>query len=170
MTARPLGALSWFAGGFFLRSPWLVSLFWLVTLPAGYGLTVLYYRERARRSGVGGSVWPYVFAGMGLLAFLVTASVVGRLQPGDLFVRGLTPLLTISLGLFVLARSERSSPLALFAAGFLALTLLLNLYDIENLFSRAGMSVPVPAISLIVAGGVLVVGGLGFWAVDRREG
>jgi hypothetical protein len=167
--ARPLGPLSWFAGGFFLRSPWVVSLFWLVALPVGYGLTVISYRRRARLRGVAGSIWPYVFTGIGLVAFLVLASVVGRLQPGDLFIRGLTPLLTIALGLFVLAWAERSSPLAVFAAAFLALTLLVNLYDIENLFYRAGVIVPVPAISLIVPGGILILAGVGFWVVSGRR-
>ncbi len=167
--ARPIGPLGWFAGGFFLRSPWLVSLFWLVALPVGYGFTVLYYRRRARRRGVAGSVRSYVLAGIGLLAFLVVASAVGRLQPGDLFVRGLTPLLTIALGLLVLAWAERSSPLAIFAVGFLALALLLNLYDIENLFYRVGVSVPVPAISLIVAGSILVLAGVGFWVAGGRR-
>ncbi len=169
LIARPLGPLSWFAGGFFVRSPWLVSLFWLIALPVGYALTVLYYRRRARLRGVAGSVWPYVLTGMGLLAFLVVASVVGRLQPGDLFIRGLTPLLTIAVGLFVLAWAERSSPLAVFATAFLGLTLLVNLYDIENLFSRVGVSVPVPAISLIVPGSILVLAGVGFWALRGRQ-
>ena len=167
--ARPLGPLSWFAGGFFLRSPSLVSLFWLIGLPVGYGLAVLSYHRRALARGVAGPVWPYVLTGIGLLAFLVVASIVGRLQPGDLFIRGLTPLLTIALGLFVLAWVERSSPLAVFAAAFLALALIVNLYDIENVFSRAGIGVPVPAISLIVPGSILVLAGVGFWLAGRRR-
>jgi hypothetical protein len=167
--ARPLGPLGWFAGGFFLRTPWLVSLFWLVALPVGYGLTVLYYHHRAHRRGVAGSVRPYVLTGIGLLAFLVVASAVGRLQPGDLFIRGLTPLLTIALGLLVLAWAERSSPLAIFAIAFLALTLLVDLYDIENLFYRLGVSVPLPAISLIVPGSILVLAGAGFWVASGRR-
>ena len=169
MIARPLGPLGWFAGGFFVRSPWLLSLFWLIALPVGYGLTVLSYRRRAFVRGVAGPVWPYVLTGIGLLAFLIVASAVGRLQPGDLFIRGLTPLLTIALGLFVLAWAERSSPLAIFAAAFLALTLIVNLYDIENIFSRARIGVPVPAISLIVPGSILVLAGVGFWLVSRHR-
>jgi hypothetical protein len=129
----------------------------------------LYYRRRADARGIGGSVWPYALTGVGLLGFLVVASMVGRLQPGDLFVRGLTPLLTIALGLFVLAWVERSFALGLFAAAFLTLALVVNLYDIENLFQRVGMGVPVPAISLMVSGSVLLLAGVLSWNVSRRR-
>jgi hypothetical protein len=81
----------------------------------------------------------------------------------------LTPLLTIALGLFVLAWVERSFALGLFAAAFLTLALVVNLYDIENLFQRVGMGVPVPAISLMVSGSVLLLAGVLSWNVSRRR-
>jgi len=85
-------------------------------------------------------------------------------------VRGLTPLLTIALGLFVLAWAERSGPLMGFAAGFMALALLLALYNVENVFYRIGVGVPAPAINVIIAGAVLLLGGAVFWVGDRQAG
>jgi hypothetical protein len=98
----------------------------------------------------------------------VLAAVFSRLQPGDLFIRGLTPLLPIAAGLFVLAIIEGSVPVAGFATAFLGLVILVNLYDIENLFSRVGVTVPTPAIGLIVPGAVLLLASLGFWLAGRR--
>jgi hypothetical protein len=83
--------------------------------------------------------------------------------PGDLFIRGLTPLLAVGAGFMVLAAVERSVALAIFSAGFLALGLVVNLYDVENLFSRIGVSVPVPAIGLIIPGALLLLAALGSW-------
>lgn len=50
----------------------------------------------------------YVVTGLGLLALLVVTTWVGVFPFGNLVIRGLTPLLTVAIGLFVLARSERS--------------------------------------------------------------
>jgi hypothetical protein len=156
-----------FAGGFLLRNPTAVSLFWLVALPLGYGATVVYYWARARRRGAASSVWPYAVAGLALLGVLVLGSVLSHLQPGDLFSRGLAPLLTVAVGLFVLAWAERSAGLAVFTAAFAGLALLVNLYDIENIFLRLGVGVPVPAINLIVPGSVLLLAAGGFWVAER---
>jgi hypothetical protein len=158
-----------FAGGFYLRNPGVVSMFWLVALPIGYATTLLYYRGRARRRGAAGSVWPYVAAGLVSLGVLMLGSFLGHLRPGDLFSRGLTPLLTIAAGLFVLARAERSTGLALFSASFAGLALIVNLYDVENVFHRLGVGVPVPAINLIVPGSVLLVAAGGFWFAERHR-
>src|SRR6266516_2248088 len=108
---QSFGPLSWFAGGFFLRNPATVSLYWLITLPLGYAATAILYRHRARRRGVGTARWSYVLTGVVLFGLLVLSAVLGRLQPGDLFIRGLTPLIPIAAGLFVLAAVERSLPL-----------------------------------------------------------
>jgi hypothetical protein len=183
LPTRGLGRIGDFAGGFFLRDPGLVSWYWLLGLPFGYVVTVAYYRWRARRKGIASPVLPYVITGVALLGILIITvpggiasmlhipnSALQALRPGDLFVRGFTPLLTVALGLFVLAWGERSTPLALFAAGFFGLSLLVNLYDIENLFYRLNVNVPAPAIGLIVPGSILVMAGVGFWAVGRRAG
>ena len=165
---RSFGPLSWFAGGFFLRNPAAVSLYWLIALPVGYVATALVYRLRAGRRGVGGTRWQYVVTGVALFGVLILSAVLGRTQPGDLFIRGLTPLIPIAAGLFVLAAVERSLPLLAFAVAFLGLTLTVNLYDVENLFARIGVSVPTPAIGLILPGAMLLGGAMGFWLAGRR--
>ena len=170
---RPLAPISYFAGGYFLRSPQAVSLFWLISLPLGYVGTVIYYRLRARRRGIASPVRSYVLAGMALLAFLLLISWFGPALPGhlgDLFVRGLTPLLTIAAGLFVLAWAERSVSLAIFSLGFFALALGATLYDYANAFARIGVGVPEAAINVLIPGIVLVAAGAGFWAARGRAG
>jgi len=63
LISQPLGAVSLFAGGWFLRDPALVSLFWVLALPFGYAATVVYYRDRARRRGIAAPVGSYVAVG-----------------------------------------------------------------------------------------------------------
>src|SRR2546428_416303 len=62
-----LGPVSLFAGGFFLRSPSALSLYWLIALPAGYAATAVYLRRRAQRDGVASPVWAYVGTGLALI-------------------------------------------------------------------------------------------------------
>jgi hypothetical protein len=160
-------------GGYGLRNPLAVTLFWLIALPLGYVATVLYYRIRTNRTGVAGSVQAYVFSGVGLLAALIALSWLGPhpsgvawgTLPEDILIRGLTPLLTIGIGLLVLAWAERSAPLAIFAVGYLGLALLANLYDLSNLFRIRS---PEPALNVIVPGVVLLLAGAAFWVSARR--
>jgi hypothetical protein len=163
----PLGFWSWFAGGSYLRDPSAVSLFWLVSLVVGYSATIVLYRLRASRLGVATSIWPYALTGVGLFGFWIAFAALARQFPGDLFIRGLTPLIPLALGLFVLSWVERSRALVLFAAAFFALVMVVNLYDIENLFSRIHVSVPSPQIGVIVPGAMLLVGAAGFWLAGR---
>lgn len=99
---------------------------------------------------------------LALLALLVVTTRVHVFPFGNLVIRGLTPLITIAIGLFVLARSERSWPLATFAAAFLALALVASLYDMENVAYRLGLGSPGFQTNVIVAGVTLLLGGLGF--------
>ncbi|MEY9848851.1 hypothetical protein [Streptacidiphilus sp. MAP5-3] len=151
-----------------------MSLYWLIAVAVGYAATLGYYWSRARRVGVAGRIWPYLVTGLALLAItvLATPEVSDRLMhrellsvPGDLAIRGMTPLLALALGLFVLARLERSVPMAGFAVLFLVVTLISNLYDVENQTpligwtpSAAWQYVP----NLWLAGFTLLLGGLGF--------
>ncbi|MGH9071930.1 MAG: hypothetical protein ACRDX8_12385, partial [Acidimicrobiales bacterium] len=115
----------------------------------------------ARRRGVTRSVRAFVATGVGLLGLLVVTSLAGLLRFSDLTVRGLTPLITIAIALFVLARPERSWSLAAFATTFLALVLLANLYDIENMTYRIGRG-SFGAMNVVVVGVALLLGGIGF--------
>lgn len=87
---------------------------------------------------------------------------VGVFPFGNLVIRGLTPLITLAIGLFVLARCERSWPLATFAVAFLALALLANLYNMENVVYRLGLGSHGSQVNIIIVGAVLLLAGAGF--------
>jgi hypothetical protein len=132
-------------GGWFLSDfgRW-VAVYWLVALPLGYFTTAAYFRRRARRTGLASRPGPLVLTGVLLLAMLVVVSLqsyVG-IVPGNLVVRGLSPLLTVAVGLIVLAVSDRSPALGVIALAFLGISLLVNLYDLVNLMYRLGWEVP----------------------------
>jgi hypothetical protein len=150
------------------------TVYWLTAILLGYAATLAFYRWRGARVGVAGRILPYVLTGMVLLGLAVLTSPViwWRLSltqrvglPPDLTIRGLLPLVVLALGLLVLAYSERSVPLGVFAACFLAVTLVSNLYDVENQTPRLGWT-PSGTWSTLpnlwLSGFVLLLGGLGF--------
>ena len=165
------GLLGFSPGGMFSFSPLMVTVFWLVAGPLGYVLTAGFYWLQARRRGVATSIRAYVLTGLGLFALLVAISTPLIPVPvhGNLLVRGLTPLLAVALGLFVLARVERSWPLLAFAVPFLALCVTANLYDMENVVYRLGLSSAGPEVNVIVVGSVLLLAGVGFGAAAVRQ-
>ncbi|MFC1413984.1 hypothetical protein ACEZCY_32960 [Streptacidiphilus sp. N1-12] len=157
------------------------TVYWLTAVVLGYAATLAFYRWRGTRTGVAGRALPYVLAGVAFLGLAVLASPavwagVGPLHgglPGDLTTRGLLPLLVLALGLLVLAYSERSAALAGFAALFLAVALVSNLYDVENRTPSIGWT-PSEAWSLLpnlwLAGLTLMLGGLGFGLAAALRG
>jgi hypothetical protein len=188
--AAPLGAITYtvvhrrspldFVGGLSLPDGgrW-ASLYWLIALPLGYALTALLFRRRGLKRGVSASYLPYVLTGIALLAFLFVISpgfaytlripnALVRWQQFPFF-QGLTPLLTVALGLFVLAWAERSAAYAAFAAVFLGVACMAGAYNIENLFFRINLTVPAPEINVIVPGAILLLGAAGFWVAARRS-
>ena len=165
------GLLGFSPGGMFSFSPLMVTVFWLVAGPLGYVLTAGFYWLQARRRGVATSIRAYVLTGLGLFALLVAISTPLIPVPvhGNLLVRGLTPLLAVALGLFVLARVERSWALLVFAVPFLALCVTANLYDMENVVHRLGLSSAGPEVNVIVVGSVLLLAGVGFGVAAVRQ-
>jgi hypothetical protein len=155
------------------------SLYWLIALPLGYVATAMYFRRRAQRTGVEGRTRPYVLTGLGLFLFLVLISPgFGSFLrvPAQLiawqqwpFFQGLTPLLTIALGLFVLAGVERSAGLAAFSVAFLGVAIMCNTYNVENLFYRLGLTVPAPQINVILPGAMLLLAGGAFRLATGRS-
>lgn len=160
MSMSPLN--SFFPGGVFTASPAAVATFWLVAGPLGYLATGAFYWARLRRRGVAISPVAYVATGLGLLVLLAATTWVGVFPFGNLIIRGLTPLITLAIGLFVLARSERSWPLTTFAVAFLGLAMVANLYNMENLAYRVGLGSYGPQVNVIVVGAMLVLAGAGF--------
>ena len=162
------GLLRYFTGGMFTFSPLEVTVFWLVAGPLGYVVTAGFYWLLARRRGVATSSRAYVLTGLGLFALLVATSVIGASLPGDLTIRGLTPLIAVALGLFVLAKTERSWALAAFALPFLVLTMVANLYDMANVMYRLGLGPAGPEVNVIVVGSVLLLAGVIFGLAALR--
>lgn len=138
-----LGRLSFFGGS---QPAWYVGLYWMLAIPLGFGLAALLYRRHAHKVGLRDRSLPYVAVGLGLfgaLLFLFVSEGSARAlwqTHGDLLVRGLLPLLVVSLALGALSVIARSPALGAFAFGFVALTLVANLYDMENLAFRLGWS------------------------------
>jgi hypothetical protein len=111
----------------------------------------------------------YVVTGLGLFAVLVATSLLGIFPIGELGIRGLTPLLALALSLFVLARVERSRALGAFAAGYLVLVVVANLYDMANVTSRLGFPQYGAQVNVVVVGSVLLLGGLRFGLGSRVQ-
>jgi len=156
--------LHYFTGGMLAFSTTKVAIFWLVAGPLGYLATAVFYRLRARRRGVATSTRAYVLTGLLLFVLLVTVSTAVIPVPvhGNLLIRGLTPLMAVALGLFALARVECSWALLGFAVPFLALTVVANLYDMENLVHSFGLGSAGPEANAIVVGSVLILAGVVF--------
>lgn len=129
-------------GGF--QPAWYVSLYWLISIPAAYALSAFFYRRHTNAVGVADRSLPFTAVGLALFGgLLLLYSPFGLSSPwawtpGNLLVRGLLPLLAISLALASLAVIARSLTLGLFAAAFVGLTLVANLYNMENLLFRLG--------------------------------
>ncbi len=113
----------------------------------GYLLTVLWYWRSARRAGVRTPARGYVITGIVLTVLAVVLPPLSRAVPGlflvwgpfgDAWVRGTLAFLIIAVGLWVLARAERSPGLAVIALVYTGAALLASLYNVENLLFRLG--------------------------------
>ena len=152
---------------------WPVGVYWIIAFVLAYAAIAAYYVFRARRRGVGVRVLPYVGSGIAAgLVFGVTSAwsqqlgVAGYLPTGPV-AAGLVPLISIGLALFVLARVERNWTLLVFATGYLVVALVVCRIGVRG----PGLD-PGPMWSflpgLVVAGGVLLLGGAGFALAERR--
>jgi hypothetical protein len=163
-----------YVGGFFVNRAQRLSLYWLLGMVAGYLATVAYVRWRAGRSGLTVRIRPFVISGLAMFAILILVSPAGLslvglpagwtpwIRVGDLFIRGLTPVLTIAIALLVLAAFERSVVFAAYCLGFLGVALAVNLYDVGNVTYRMGLGQHGLQANVVTAGLALLLGGLGF--------
>ncbi len=154
-----------------------LAYYWLVALLAGLALTWLWYRRRGRRAGLVTSARSYVIAGS-VLVLLTIGLSLASLLPGDLILRGTFPFVIIGLGLWVLARAERSWGLLAVAAVYTAAALVASLYDVENVLFRLGWNpfqtggfqarlIDLPNVLLPAL--VLLLAGAGAFVVQRRQ-
>jgi len=157
------------AGGFY------IGWYWAAALAGGYLLTVVWYRWHARRAGVATPARGYLITGVVLTVLVLaipplTVKVPGLwrvwLPFGDVWIRGTLAFLIIAIGLWVLARAERSRALAVIALVYTGAALLSSLYNVENIVFRLGWNprgtfawqltalpnVLLPAVILLVAG------------------
>jgi len=176
----------YFGGLGLMGAPRGLPYYWLGAMLLGITATVFWYRWRGNRIGLRTPARGYLITGLVVVALalalpLVAEQVtrVGRvfvlpvLMPGDLVIRGTFPLVLIGLGLCYLAWAERSVGLAIIAAGYLALSLVASLYDVENLYYYAFGSGISPAASalpnVLLPALVLLLSGAGAWMVQRRQ-
>jgi hypothetical protein len=150
-------------------NPGKIAVFWLVAAPLGYLAILAFYRARGHR---GGSVFPtrvYLMTGLGLAA-LLAANFLAQRAPllflSDLYIRALTPLFTVTVGLFVLAYSQRSRSLAIFTVVFFGLVVLVNLYDLAGLTGRFGIDTD-DRTNIVVVGVTLLLAGTAFGFGER---
>jgi hypothetical protein len=152
---------------------WPAGVYWIIAFVLAYAAIAAFSVHRARSRGVGARVLPYVGSGIaaGLVFGIASAwshqlGVLGYLPIGPVAV-GLVPLISIGLALFVLAGVERNWPLLALAAGYLVVALMVCGIGMRGLGPNLGpMWGFLPG--LVVAGGVLLLGGVGFALAERR--
>ena len=169
-----------YLGGFGGLPSGNLAYYWLGAMLAGLAATAVWYRRHGDRIGLRTPSRSFVLTGLVLLVLALVLPALADhsgdgfaiLMPGDLLARGTFPLVLIGLGLCVLAWAERSIALTVIAAGYLALSLVASLYDIENMLYRLGWVVS-PANSgvpnVVLPALVLLLTGAGAWVVQRRR-
>lgn len=141
---------------------------WLAVATLAFFGTLTLAVIRKRKTGDAGPWWPYVVPVLALFALSIETAassvyhIPNLLYVEGQFFRGTTPLLTIALGLYVLAWIERSVWLAAFCVAFSGVAFMSNLYNTENIFFRFGLYPPAPQINVIVPGAMLILAGIGF--------
>lgn len=156
---------SWFPAG---------ELYWLGAGVVAYAVIAAGYVWVARSRGVGARVLPYVVTGAVVALGLFGLVVIGAgkwIVPGaealhpsafDMFLfRVLSPAGGIGIALLVLAWLERHVALSLFTLGYLAVVLI----PVDFGWQGTGPWQFVPM--LVVGGGVLLLGSVGFAVASR---
>jgi hypothetical protein len=168
-----------YLGGFGFVTNGYAADYWLGAMLVGLAATAVWYRLRGDRIGVRTPSRGFVITGLVLLLLALVipvladhTGVLGILMPGDLLVRGMFPLVLIGLGLYVLAWAERSVALTVISTGYLALSLVASLYDIENVLYRLHWQIS-PAVSnvpnVVLPALVLLLSGASAWVVQRQR-
>jgi hypothetical protein len=166
---------SQYLGGFGFVTGVGTAWYWLAAILIGLTATAVWYRLRGNRVGLRTPSRGFVITGLVLVVLALVIPVLARqpglnplvvLMPGDLLIRGTFPPVLIGIGLCVLAWAERSIALAVIAAGYLALSLVGSLYDVENVFYDLGWHLSPAASGLpnvVLPALVLLLSGAGAW-------
>jgi hypothetical protein len=175
--AVPIAYVSRISSSSFLGSgftplfhPNSAALYWLIAIPLVLVLCGVFFRRQQRRGGVRVRIWPAAITTATLLAIVASFENHPSFLPGDLTVRGLVALLFIGVGIAVLAIAERSVRLGAFAVSFLALALLVNLYDISNVIGLGSSPQAEELPNVVLPGLLLLLGAITFGLSDLRRG
>ncbi|SNT66245.1 hypothetical protein SAMN05421812_13526 [Asanoa hainanensis] len=153
------------------------DLYWLVALVVAYVVIARVYLRVARERGVDARVLPYVLTGVGFSVLMFALIGVGAgvwfvrdaadlLNPStsiEVLFRLLTPVGGIGLALLVLAWLERNVALLLFTLGYLAVILV----PIDFGWGVHWGGHLQGVTSLVIVGGVLLLGSGGFALAQR---
>lgn len=161
--------------------PSLLLVYWPIALTLAYVAIAAMSIRRSLQRGVGTRIKPYVIAGI-ILALALTAITlwiahnptahqaflggrrVGSTQLSTYVLRLVSPAAAIGLALLVLARIERNWALLAFALGYLVI--IVGALDFGWAITRSPHWIFLPHV--IITGGVLILGGIGFLLAERR--
>jgi hypothetical protein len=152
-----------------------LGYYWQLAIPAGVVLTVLWYRWRGDRVGLRTPALGFLITGI-VLAELVLLVPLLAGQSGSLTglmhdTRHAGPLVIIAVLLWVLAWAERSRPLAVIAAGYLVIALVVSRFTDGGIAGGTTGAADVSLASLRLLGllpaAFLLIAGLATWAVQR---
>jgi len=167
------GQMFWSLGGFLgTKAGVWTAIYWIVTLPLAYAFIAWWYHRAARRNGVAVHAWALVGTGLALFAGLLLMLSKGPWGIfANLYIRGLTPIITMALGLLVWAIVERSRGLLAVALVFLTSAIAASLYDFVNVTYRLGIQIPdewaeLPNLALCAA---VLFASAGIYAVVERR-
>lgn len=146
-------------------------VYWPIALVLAYVATAAFSIRRSRAQGIETRVRPYAIAGI-IIAVAVTGAALwqadhpltglNQMALNGLPFRLARPGAAIGLALLVLAWSERNRALLLLTLAYLAVVLL----GIGNVHVRSVYS-PWVFLPLVIQGGVLLLGGIGFALAQR---
>jgi hypothetical protein len=149
--------------------PPALLVYWPAALVLAYVVIAAFYIRRSQARGVGTRVRPYVIAGIilavamtGLLLWTLYHPLAFPLAGPGLFSELHSYPFAIGLALVVLSWAERNRALLAVALGYLAVVLVTA--TVGPAGGHGGLAFPV---QLVLSGGVLLLGGIGFLLAQR---
>lgn len=167
------GVLLGFGG---LQYPAAAAGYWLIALPIAYVLIAFYLAAWSRARGIRINAAGAAVLGLTLygLYFILTVFLPEFLEantPGDLLVRGLTPLILIALVILVWGVLLRSWSVFGVGVASLSASLVSNLYDVSNPLVASGVNLALEnrlMVNVALTAVVILLGALVLAMAERR--